>query len=78
MRMPDDIALCVFDDIASYSYMSPSITAVGYDTQEVATRAVGFLCDRIESRYSGGPRTAQVPCRLVVRESSGAAQSSAQ
>ncbi|NLE43607.1 MAG: LacI family transcriptional regulator [Chloroflexi bacterium] len=69
LRMPDDIALCVFDDVAAFSYMTPSITAVGYDTREFASRAVGFLCDRIEDRYDGDARIAQVSCRLIRRES---------
>lgn len=69
LRMPEDIALCVFDDIACFSYMTPSISAVGYDTREVAAKAVGFLCDRIEGRYEGDARIARIPCRLVKRES---------
>ena len=69
LRMPDDIALCVFDDVAHFSYMRPSISAVSYDTGEVASQAVGFLCDRMEGRYDGSARVAQVPCQLIKRES---------
>jgi len=69
LRMPDDLALCVFDDVGFYEYITPSITAVSYDTREFSEKAVQFLVDRITGSYMGESRTALIPCRLQVRES---------
>jgi LacI family transcriptional regulator len=69
LRMPGDVALCVFDDVPYFSYMTPSVTAVRYDTLEFATSAVSFLCSRITGGYDGPARVAQVLCRLEKRES---------
>jgi|YNPNPStandDraft_1061719.scaffolds.fasta_scaffold62462_1 DNA-binding LacI/PurR family transcriptional regulator len=69
LRMPDDLALCVFDDVAYYAFYSPSITAVAADAAELGTRAAQFLIERINGTYTGEPRTALIPCRLQIRES---------
>jgi len=70
LRMPDDLALCVFDDVGYYAYVSPSISAVFCDERHVAERCVQFLTDRISRSYDGEPRTALIPCQLRIRESS--------
>ena len=69
LRLPDDLALCVFDDVAYYEFITPSITAVDTDFHEFALKAVQFLIERINGSYVGEPRTAFIPCRLRVRES---------
>jgi DNA-binding LacI/PurR family transcriptional regulator len=70
MKMPDDIALCVFDDVAYYSFFTPTISAVSCDFQEFGVKAVQFLIERINGTYKGEPRTALIPCYLNIRESS--------
>jgi DNA-binding LacI/PurR family transcriptional regulator len=67
--MPDDLALCTFDDVAYFNFFTPSITAVSADPQEFGVKAVQFLIERIEGTYQGEPRTYLVPCHLVARES---------
>jgi len=69
LRMPDDLALCVFDDVPHFTYMTPSVTAVAYDTQAFAEQAVRFLCERINGDYRGEARTALIPCQVRARES---------
>ena len=69
LHLPEDLALCIFDDVAYYSFISPSITAVSADAKEFGVHAVGFLIDRINGSYSGPPRNYLVPCHLNVRES---------
>jgi len=69
LRMPDDLAVCVFDDVSYYRFFEPSVTAVSVDGGELAERAVQFVIERIDGAYSGEPRLARIPCQLQVRES---------
>ena len=69
LRMPDGLAVCVFDDLPMFSYLTPSITAVRYDVEAFTKKAVRFLCERIDGKYVGGARTVLIPCELQARES---------
>ena len=69
LHMPDDLALCAFDDVPWFSHMTPSITTVSYDVPDLAAKAVKFLCERIDEEYSGQPRDYRLPCDLQARES---------
>jgi LacI family transcriptional regulator len=69
LKVPDDLALCVFDDVAYFSFISPSITAVSADARDFGMKAVGFLIERINGSYIGPPRIYHVPCQLNIRES---------
>jgi LacI family transcriptional regulator len=69
LTMPDDLAVCVFDDLPMFSYQTPSITAVSYDIEAFTDQAVRFLCERIDGHYDGAARTALTPCKLRARES---------
>ena len=71
LRMPDDLALCVFDDVPYYSISDPSITAVAVDPAELAGKAIEYVIERITQTYTGEPRTTLVSCCLRVRESTG-------
>ena len=75
--MPEDIALCTFDDPVYYSFFTPSITAVSANPQDFGSTAVQFLIDRINGAYKGEPRTYLVPCHMQVRESTAGVQLSA-
>jgi LacI family transcriptional regulator len=69
MRIPDDLALVTFDDVAYYAFITPSITAVSADAKEFGEKAVEYLIERINGSYAGPPRTYLVPCHLIARES---------
>ncbi|MFD3376098.1 MULTISPECIES: LacI family DNA-binding transcriptional regulator [unclassified Streptomyces] len=68
MRVPDDIALAAFDDIAWFVHTDPPITAIAQPTPELGRAAVRALVDRIEGRP---PQSVTLPARLVVRQSCG-------
>lgn len=78
LRMPEDIALCTFDEAAYYSFFTPSITSVSANPQEFGFTAVQFLVDRISGAYKGDPRTYLAPCHIRVRESTAGVQLTAQ
>jgi len=69
LSIPQDLAICTFDDMAYYSFFNPTITAISTDAREFGAVAVQYLIDRINGIYSGPPRTYLVPCHLNVRES---------
>ena len=70
LSMPNDIALCVFDDPPYYKLMAPSISAVRYAIPELARTGFQLLLEQIiEQRTYDNPKHEVVPCELVVRES---------
>ena len=69
LRMPDDIAIAVFDDPTFYAVMTPSITAVSMELEREASEATRLLKERLSGSYTGAPRSVTIPQRLVVRES---------
>ncbi len=69
LRMPDDIALCVFDDVPYFSFFNPSITAISVNMNEFGQDTVQFLIERINGIYRGEPRLAKISCSLHIRES---------
>ncbi len=69
LRMPDDIALAVFDDVDYFEWMTPSITAVEVSGVALGQQAVDYLHDRLTGAYGGPPRLLRIPYRLHVRES---------
>lgn len=66
-RVPDDVAVVGFDDIADAAQFRPPLTTVRQDFDALGRRAVAALIAAIEG---GGPIADSVPAALVVRESS--------
>jgi len=68
LRVPRDVAVVGFDDIAMAAHVHPSLTTVRQDTARGASLLVNLLLQRI-----AGEDTASVvlPPELIVRESSG-------
>ncbi|MGD8750362.1 MAG: LacI family DNA-binding transcriptional regulator [Anaerolineales bacterium] len=70
IRIPQDVALAVFDDVSHYSYITPSITAVAVDIDEFGQEAGQLLIDRINcGEEPCEPNVVRLPCTLMVRES---------
>jgi DNA-binding LacI/PurR family transcriptional regulator len=65
--VPSDVAVVGFDDIADAADYLPPLTTVRQDFDELGERAVEALIGAIDG---GAPKTALVPTRLIVRESS--------
>jgi LacI family transcriptional regulator, repressor for deo operon, udp, cdd, tsx, nupC, and nupG len=71
VRVPDDVAVVGFDDVAEAAYANPTLTSVHLDRQRIARAALDILVGRLDgSRAQGAGRTV-VEHRLVVRESTG-------
>jgi DNA-binding LacI/PurR family transcriptional regulator len=71
LRVPHDVALVGFDDVADGRFAYPSLTTVEPGRHEVARLAVRYLRERIADRRAGelAPRVVAPDFRLVVRES---------
>ena len=70
-RVPRDIAVVGFDDIAMAAYLNPPLTTVTVDACGLGHRAVDLMMGAIESGPTGGSLRQQLPAVLVVRQSCG-------
>jgi LacI family transcriptional regulator len=69
LKVPQDVALVVFDDIPCYSYLTPTITAVGTDPDEFGRKAASLLKVQMTEDGFHLPRVIISPMRLIIRES---------
>jgi len=68
LRVPQDIAIAGFDNIPIAAYQTPPLTTVEQPIVEQGRIAAELLLKRIES-INSRRQTVQMPCKLVVRES---------
>jgi DNA-binding LacI/PurR family transcriptional regulator len=68
-QVPENIAVVGFDDIEAGRYSIPSLTTVSPDKEKIGDLAVAFLYGRINGTRTGPPERVEVPCQLIVRES---------
>lgn len=73
LEIPGDIALVGFDDVPWANAFRPRLTAVAQPTYEVGRNAAELLISRIETPGDVRIDPILLACRLVVRESCGAA-----
>ncbi|MGW1609519.1 LacI family DNA-binding transcriptional regulator [Streptomyces sp. NPDC002285] len=73
LSVPDDIALCCFDDFAWADLFSPRLTAIAQPSRDIGAHAVRVLLDRLASP-DGPARTVRLPCAFVHRTSCGCAE----
>ncbi|MEU6260617.1 LacI family DNA-binding transcriptional regulator [Streptomyces sp. NPDC047043] len=76
LAVPDDIALCCFDDFAWADLFSPRLTAVAQPSKEIGTQAVRVLLERLAAPDLP-TRTLRLPCVFVHRTSCGCPEGSA-
>ncbi|MFI9805363.1 LacI family DNA-binding transcriptional regulator [Streptomyces sp. NPDC052301] len=70
LAVPDDIALCCFDDFAWADLFSPRLTAVAQPSRELGAQAVRILLERL-AEPDRPARTVRLPCTFVHRSSCG-------
>ncbi|CBV43087.1 LacI family DNA-binding transcriptional regulator [Halomonas elongata] len=71
LRVPEDISVAGFDDIAFASFCDPSLTTIAQPAEEFGHEAVSLLLDIIDDRDGAADRHRIMPFELVVRESTG-------
>ncbi len=67
-RVPMDLSIIGFDDIAMSRYTDPPLTTIGVVKEHLGRRAMGLLIERIEGSKLK-PQTELAPVSLVVRGS---------
>ncbi|WP_430378664.1 LacI family DNA-binding transcriptional regulator [Streptomyces sp. B1-3] len=73
LSVPDDLALCCFDDFAWADLFAPRLTAIAQPSREIGTEAVRLLLDRLAAP-DRPTRTLRLPCAFVHRTSCGCAE----
>lgn len=68
IRVPDEVSVAGFDDIAEAAYAIPALTTIGFDKRALADAALSALECRIADRHAPGSDIV-IPHRLVQRAS---------
>jgi len=76
LRVPQDVAIAGFDNIPIAAYQTPPLTTVDQPIVEQGRIAAELLLKRIEATNSRR-QTVQLPCKLIVRESTDATKKGA-
>jgi DNA-binding LacI/PurR family transcriptional regulator len=71
VRVPEEISIVGFDDIPEAEYMSPPLTTVRQDFDEVGRRCLAALLDLLNDSHTPSAGNAHVMPSLVIRSSSG-------
>ena len=71
LRVPEDISIAGFDDIAAASYAHVGLTTVRQDTDLLGQLAVDRLRHRLEDKAAPSP-AGVVPATLMVRDTTAA------
>ncbi len=68
-RVPQDVAVCGFDNIPQAAAVTPALTTVGQDMQAMGRIATEMLLQRLAGADVPSARHVSVPHQLLVRES---------
>jgi len=74
LRVPEDIAVVGVGDIALGDLLKVPLTTVGWSRKDQGHRAAELLLSGLDNQHRVAPSRVIIPPRLVIRESSGAAQ----
>jgi DNA-binding LacI/PurR family transcriptional regulator len=69
VRVPDDVSVVGFDDVAGAAYFTPPLTTVRQPFEAVGRRCLDVVLGALNG---GAPTTTSIPPELVVRASTGA------
>lgn len=77
LRVPDDLSIASFDNVAVASMVSPKLTTVDFPRIQMGRACVDALLDLVLERPTGVTGTSDLPVELVVRQSTGVVPASA-
>ena len=69
LRVPEDVAVVGFDDIALATMVRPRLTTIGTFQDRIGSRAAELLIELINQPGPGRPIVEQMPFQLIVRDS---------
>jgi len=76
LRVPQDISIAGFDDIAFASYSDPPLTTIAQPAEEFGATAAQMLVDLLQQGAQSAPAQVVLPYDLKVRDSTGPAPNS--
>jgi len=71
LRVPEDVSVSGFDDVATAMYCAPPLTTVRIPVGDIGVRAINLLVERIQGANTEAPCREIFPVELVERESTG-------
>jgi len=71
LKIPGDISVIGFDDIAAASYVQPLLTTIACRKRHMGRAAIEMLLGLLKSSENVLPGTIKLPVDLIVRESTG-------
>lgn len=69
VRVPDDIAIVGFDNIPAATMVRPTLTTVAHFPAQMGQLLAEALFERIEGTVDGEQRRFEIPCELIIRQS---------
>ncbi len=69
LRIPEDIGVAGFDDIFVSQYLSPSLTTVRINIEDIGKQAADTLIQRINQEIDSSSVTYKAESELIIRES---------
>ncbi len=73
ISIPEDVSVTGMDDIEFAALSRPGLTTVTNSPVEFGKNGAVLMFDRLEGKYSGGPREINIERRLIIRSSTGSA-----
>jgi LacI family transcriptional regulator len=68
LRIPEDVSIVGFDDVSTTAFLSPPLTTVRVECEELGALAVRRLIDRaVQPQLT--PLRVELACRLIARQS---------
>jgi len=69
LRIPEDIGIAGFDDIFVAQYLTPPLTTVQVNIEDIGKKAADILLRRIQSSNGIPSAEINIPVKLIIRES---------
>ena len=71
-RVPDDFAVVGMDNIPRAAYLTPSLSSIGFPTEQACHMAIDLLMKKLNDKYYSAPSEIQLRAEFICRKSSGA------
>jgi DNA-binding LacI/PurR family transcriptional regulator len=71
VRVPEDISVVGFNDLTAMRYLTPPLTTIRFDTNEIGRLGADLLVKQIESEVEYEPQKITLKEQLIVRGSTG-------
>lgn len=71
-RIPEDFAVVGMDNIPRAAYLTPSLSSIGFPTEQACHLAIDLLMKKLNDKYYSAPDEIQLRAEFICRKSSGA------